>query len=134
MRLYEIQMTEEVSVSIVKARRTLSHAKKALQAVIAKGSDDSEISRAIDAVESAELELQSFVDLQNMNKLADYGVDIPEEMYAKTENSLLTAVGGAWVKRELRARKRETIEFWFKLVLPVLALVLSIIALVKKGR
>jgi lipopolysaccharide export LptBFGC system permease protein LptF len=133
MRLYEIQMTEEISASIRKARRELSQTKNELQAAVAKGSDDEEINRTYDAVEVAELKLQSLIDLRNMNKLSDYGIDVPKEMYANTENSLFTSVGGAWVKRELRIRQREEIEFWFKLVLPILALVISIIALVKKS-
>lgn len=133
MRLYEEQMNYEIDASIAKARLSLRRARKVLHETPANDADDTKFQAAYDAVEAVELELQSFLDLKNMNKLSDYGIDIPKEMRADSEHSLLTAVGSAWVTRELRAKKRETIEFWAKLVIPVLALILSIIALVKKS-
>lgn len=46
---------------------------------------------------------------------------------------VLTNKGVAWAAHELDKLKKAKIEFWFKLVVPILALVLSIIALVKKS-
>jgi lipopolysaccharide export LptBFGC system permease protein LptF len=47
---------------------------------------------------------------------------------------VLTSKGEAWARHELDKLWRAKVEFWAKLVLPVLALVISIIALVKKSR
>jgi hypothetical protein len=46
--------------------------------------------------------------------------------------SVLTSKGEAWVRHELKKVWRADVEFWFKLVLPTLALILSIIALIRK--
>ena len=46
---------------------------------------------------------------------------------------VLTNKGHAWAKHELKKIRNADIEFWFKLVVPILALVLSIIALVRKS-
>ena len=45
----------------------------------------------------------------------------------------LNRQGIIWVGHELKKLRNAEIEFWFKLVLPVVALVVSIIALVKKS-
>ncbi len=41
--------------------------------------------------------------------------------------------GLAWATHELDKIRREKIEFWFKMIVPVAALIISIIALVKKS-
>jgi hypothetical protein len=45
----------------------------------------------------------------------------------------LTRKGEKWARHELAKLRKAEIEFWFKLVMPVVALVMSIIALVKKS-
>jgi len=59
---------------------------------------------------------------------ADYWDDNGYE-FTKT----LTRRGEAWARHELKKIRNTEIEFWAKLVLPVVALVVSIIALVKKN-
>jgi lipopolysaccharide export LptBFGC system permease protein LptF len=68
-------------------------------------------------------------------KLSKEALTIPAEHYEDYGASLkttLTYAGEMWARRELKKLRREEIEFWAKLVLPVVALVVSIIALVKK--
>lgn len=63
------------------------------------------------------------------------GVLIPKEYWEERyeyEKPVLNPTGEIWARGESRRLKRQNIEFWFKLVVPLLALVLSIIALVKK--
>lgn len=72
-----------------------------------------------------------------LKELAKAPLDVPEEYwydpgwgYQKT----LYHKGEVWARHELEKLWRAKVEFWFKLVLPVLALILSIVALVKKSR
>lgn len=46
---------------------------------------------------------------------------------------VLSWKGQAWALHELKKIRNAEIEFWFKLVLPILALIISIIALVHKN-
>jgi len=54
--------------------------------------------------------------------------------WERTAHNMLTDEGALWARRELRKHRQQRIEFWAKLVLPVLALVVSIIALVLSVR
>lgn len=54
-----------------------------------------------------------------------------EGVFLKTHRTL-TQEGEAWARHELRKRRRESVEFWAKIVLPIIALIISIFAFVKK--
>ena len=72
-----------------------------------------------------------------LNRLNKEGVLVPKEYWEEHYEYLkptLNSTGEVWVRGEYRRLWRMNIEFWFKLVVPLLALVLSIIALVKKSR
>jgi len=60
---------------------------------------------------------------------SDYWNDSPWGM-----ERTLTRTGEAWARAELKRLWRLDVEFWAKLVMPILALIISIIALVKKSR
>jgi lipopolysaccharide export LptBFGC system permease protein LptF len=62
--------------------------------------------------------------------------DVPEDYWYDAGwgyKKVLTRKGDAWARHELDKMWRANVEFWFKLVLPIFALALSIIALVKKS-
>ena len=68
--------------------------------------------------------------------LSKEGVLVPKEHWQERYEYLkpvLNQAGEMWVRGEYRRLLRMNIEFWFKLVVPIMALVLSIIALVKKS-
>jgi hypothetical protein len=71
-----------------------------------------------------------------LRRLRKEGILVPQEYFEERPRHLkpvLNATGETWVRGEYRRLGRLTIEFWFKLVVPILALILSIIALVKKS-
>jgi len=68
-------------------------------------------------------------------RLSKEALTIPNEYYSDHGGSMrttLTYAGEMWARKELKKLRREEIEFWAKLVLPVVALIVSIIALAKK--
>lgn len=67
-------------------------------------------------------------------RLKSEGVLIPDEYWHECDYWMkpLTNKGETWVRGEVKRLQRATIEFWFKLVLPIVALVISIVALLKK--
>jgi len=58
-------------------------------------------------------------------------IETSEGVYLKTHRTL-TQEGEAWARHELTKRRREGVEFWAKIVLPIIALIISILAFVKK--
>ena len=65
----------------------------------------------------------------------DYGIDIPAKFCEDSEPGMrrvLNMQGEAWAARELRRERRAEIEFWAKIVLPILSLILSIYAVLKR--
>lgn len=72
-----------------------------------------------------------------LNKLRRSPLVVPQEYFEdvdRTYKLALTMKGEAWARHELKKIWRAEVEFWGKLILPVLALVISIIALVHKTR
>jgi hypothetical protein len=70
-------------------------------------------------------------------KLFRSPIEVPNEHWSpsgRDEHRTLTFKGEAWARSELKKMWRQDVEFWFKLVVPILALILSIIALVHKSR
>jgi hypothetical protein len=70
------------------------------------------------------------------NRLRRSPIEVPEEYWNpcdRDERRTLTYKGEVWARRELKKLLMADIEFWFKLVVPLLALILSIIALVKRS-
>ena len=83
-----------------------------------------------------QIELDYLIQEDTINALKSAPFEVPEEYwydagwgYKKT----LTRKGHAWAKHELKKIRNADIEFWMKLVLPLVALVVSIIALLKKS-
>jgi len=71
-----------------------------------------------------------------LNKLRRSPIDVPGEYWEDAEmgyKTVLTSKGEVWARREIVKLWQAKVEFWAKLVLPVVALVISIIALVKKS-
>lgn len=71
-----------------------------------------------------------------LNKLGTVPFDVPDEYWADAGRGyqrVLTHKGEVWARHELKKLRKADIEFWAKLVLPVVALVISIIALVKES-
>lgn len=71
-----------------------------------------------------------------LEKLKTAPFEVPEDFWydgGHGYKKVLTNKGHAWAKHELKKIRNADIEFWFKLVLPILALVLSIVALVRKS-
>jgi hypothetical protein len=85
------------------------------------------------------LEHNEMVHLQQEDlkqKLFRSPIEVPDEYWSpcgRGEHRTLTFKGEAWARSELKKMWRQDVEFWFKLVVPILALILSIIALVKKS-
>jgi hypothetical protein len=85
------------------------------------------------------LEHNEMVHLQQEDlkqKLHRSPIQVPDEYWSpcgRGEQRTLTFKGEAWARGELKKLWRSDVEFWFKLVVPILALILSIIALVHKN-
>jgi len=64
-------------------------------------------------------------------RLLQAGITVPEE-YASSYNDdiLLNQKGEEWANIQLRKYREQRIEFWAKLIMPVLSLMLSVIALI----
>lgn len=68
-----------------------------------------------------------------IRELDESPLEVPSEYWLDcevTHERRLTPKGIAWARHELKKLSHTEIEFWFKLVIPVAALVISIIALV----
>jgi hypothetical protein len=62
--------------------------------------------------------------------------EVPEEYWQDhgyEYKRTLKSKGLAWATHELDKIRREKIEFWFKMIVPVAALIISIVALAKKS-
>jgi hypothetical protein len=71
-----------------------------------------------------------------LNKLSKTPLEVPEELWYDPGwgyKRVLQHKGEVWVRHELKRLRNADIEFWAKLVVPTLALIISIIALVKKS-
>jgi hypothetical protein len=97
-----------------------------------------QIAHSIVQVEENELEYLQQETLQR--RLGHSPIEVPNEYWNDKdlwEKPTLTNKGEAWARRELRKIWMADVEFWAKLVatlvLPTVAIVLSIIALVKKS-
>ena len=67
---------------------------------------------------------------QLREKLLRAGIKIPDEFGTPyNDDVLLTQKGEAWAAIQLRKYREQRIEFWVKLVMPVLSLIVSIVAL-----
>jgi hypothetical protein len=77
-----------------------------------------------------------FLEQENiLKKLRSAPFNVPDEYWYDAGweyQKVLTRKGEVWARHELKKLRNADIEFWAKLVLPVLALIISIIALVKK--
>lgn len=85
--------------------------------------------------EFEEDELEYLRQEEVLDKLTTAPFEVPEEYWQDIElghRKVLTSRGMVWVQNELKKVRRASIEFWFKLILPLLALVISIIALLRK--
>jgi lipopolysaccharide export LptBFGC system permease protein LptF len=80
-------------------------------------------------------ELEHLRQKPSVSLLRKEGVKIPNEYWEATwySKETLTSEGEDWTRFEANKLWRTNVEFWFKLIVPLIALVLSIIALVKKG-
>jgi lipopolysaccharide export LptBFGC system permease protein LptF len=86
-------------------------------------------------VEDNENELTHLQQIDLTTKANKAGITIPMEFYSDYGGTLKTTLsyaGEMWVKREVKKHDRAEIEFWFKLVLPLVSLLLSVIALLEK--
>lgn len=68
---------------------------------------------------------------ETLFKLEKADIKIPEEYLVRSPDHTnnLNREGESWARAALRKHKRDNIEFWFKLVMPVLSLIVSIVAL-----
>jgi hypothetical protein len=92
-----------------------------------------QIARSI--CESEENELDYLRQEDILEKLTTAPFEVPKEHWEDGGlgyRAVLTERGEVWARNKLKKVWRKDIEFWMKLVLPVLALILSIIALVGK--
>jgi len=67
------------------------------------------------------------------DRLERAGIETPERLLSSTEflgRKLLNDAGKHWARVELRRYGQQQIEFWAKLIFPILSLIMSIIALV----
>jgi lipopolysaccharide export LptBFGC system permease protein LptF len=101
----------------------------------AHGDRNSAILRAIELTRYEKNELDHLRQQPMRLRLRKLGIKIPDEHYLQREwpmKTSLTYVGELWGYSELRKARKAEIEFWAKIVLPILSIVLSIIALVKR--
>jgi hypothetical protein len=72
-----------------------------------------------------------------LHKLDMSPLEVPDEYWFDTKDpyrKVLYPKGVAWAEHELKKIRNGEIEFWFKLVVPVAALIISVIALIRSGR
>jgi hypothetical protein len=83
------------------------------------------------ANESDGAHLRFLIQREIRAKLDAADIEIPERYFVSGIPGVdnLSVDGESWARATLRQHHRENIEFWFKLVMPVLSLILSIIAL-----
>ena len=92
-----------------------------------------QIARSICESEENELEYLRQEDI--LERLTTAPFEVPKEYWGGDglgNRAVLTYRGAVWARNELKKVWRTDVEFWMKLVLPLLALILSIIALVRK--
>lgn len=79
-------------------------------------------------------EIDFYLQAELRNKLERAGIEIPSTYDLQTNQGgfnrrLLTEAGRSWANSQLRQRRHQEIEFWCKIVLPILALIMSMISL-----
>jgi hypothetical protein len=99
-----------------------------------------ELTQAIRQVGDAILGWEQAIDVLKQEKLMarleKSPLQVPPEYWFDTGvpyRRALTFKGQAWALHELKKLRNAEIEFWFKLVVPVAALIISVIALVRSG-
>jgi hypothetical protein len=94
-----------------------------------------QIAHSICEYEENELDFLRQEDILNQLKSAPF--EVPKEYWDEGKycyKTVLTYRGEIWARNELKKVRREEIEFWFKIVLPVIAIIISVIALVKSAK
>lgn len=84
-----------------------------------------------------ENDLDVLLQQKLLSQLDKAGIEVPDEYWNGEEWPLqrtLLPQGEKWARRQLRRYRDERIEFWSKLVVPILALIISIIALFVRSR
>ena len=83
------------------------------------------------ANEQDKAHLTSLIQQETRIKLEEADIEIPTEYLVGSVGgtNILTREGQKWARTALRKHQRENVEFWMKLVVPILSLILSIIAL-----
>lgn len=92
-----------------------------------------QIARSICESEMNELNYLRQEDI--LEKLTTAPFEVPKEYWEDSGlgyRPVLTYRGAVWARNELKKVWRTDVEFWLKLVLPVLALIISIVALVRR--
>jgi rhamnose utilization protein RhaD (predicted bifunctional aldolase and dehydrogenase) len=64
------------------------------------------------------------------DRLERAGIEIPDHHIRTGKRRSLTDAGKHWARVELRRYRDQRIEFWMKLIMPILTFILSVIALV----
>jgi hypothetical protein len=88
--------------------------------------------------ESEENELDYLRQENTLDQLRSAPFEVPDEYWndygddGRWYKKTLTRKGEAWARHEMKKLQRADVEFWFKLVVPIVALVTSIVALVRK--
>jgi hypothetical protein len=81
-------------------------------------------------------QLAHFRQKELLHKLDKSPIEVPQEYWFDSNDpyrTILIPKGVVWVEHELKKIRNAEIEFWFKLVVPILALCISILALVRSG-
>jgi len=73
-----------------------------------------------------EIELYQQKELQE--RLERAGIEVPDHL--SRTGRLLTDAGKCWAQVELRKFREQRIEFWMKLIMPILSMIVSIFSLI----
>jgi len=122
----------------------------ALNLVIKRSKENGGVIRPDDVLiwDAAHSEITFSRQMKLIRRLTRAGISIPPLMWTElTEPEVeivtnegvslkthrtLTQEGEAWARHELTKRRREGVEFWARIVLPIIALIISILAFVRK--
>jgi lipopolysaccharide export LptBFGC system permease protein LptF len=81
-------------------------------------------------------ELSHLRQKELLYKVDNSPLEVPDEYWFDTKDpyrKILSPKGIAWAEHELKKIRNAEIEFWFKLVVPVAALIISVVALIRSG-
>jgi hypothetical protein len=79
--------------------------------------------------ERARLEYRSVLQREDLEAAERLGIDIPESKFDPDLNTkALSERGHAWLRRELKSVRRQTIEFYAKIILPTFSLIVALAA------